>query len=108
MPKLLFSFCLFKRVFINRYFGTFSSLEILSSLFRLFQSLIDLTENDRPPSVKLFYMGQRKFISEVDIKIHLKHRFQVFRCFSNSHIQRTLLFSHSQIVRRIPAKTKNS
>ena len=108
MPKLLFSFCLSKSVFINRFLELFASLEILSSLFRLFQSLIDLTENDRPPSVKLFYMGQRKFISEVDIKIHLKHRSQVFRCFSNSHMQRTLLFSHSKIVRRIPAKTKDS
>ena len=27
----------------------------------LFQSLIDLTENDRPPAVELFYMGQRRF-----------------------------------------------
>ena len=61
MPKLLFSLCFSKSVFINRFLELFASLEILSSLFRLFQSLIDLTENYRPPSVKLLHMGQRKF-----------------------------------------------
>ena len=50
-----------ERVFINRFLKLFVSLAIMSPLLRLFRSLIDLTENDRPPSVKLLYMGQRKF-----------------------------------------------
>ena len=50
-----------ERVFINRSSKLFVSLAIISPLLRLFRSLIDLTENDRPPSVKLLYMGQRKF-----------------------------------------------
>ena len=39
----------------------FVSLAILSSLLRFFQYLIDLTENDRPASVELLSMGQRRF-----------------------------------------------
>ena len=110
MPKLLFSFCLSKSVFINRFLELFASLEILSSLFRLFQSLIDLTENYRPPSVKLLHMGQRKFnfpkcvflewTSKFSWSIHFRHS----GFFPTVTMQRTLLFSHSQIVRRFLPK----
>ena len=50
-----------ERVFINRFLKLFVSLAILSSLLKLFWYLIDLTENDRPDSVELLSMGQRRF-----------------------------------------------
>ena len=50
-----------ERVFINRFLKLFVSLAILSSLLKLFWYLIDLTEIDRPDSVELLSMEQRRF-----------------------------------------------
>ena len=58
---MLISFFLSNRVFINRFLKIFGSLAIFSSLFRLFQSLIDINENDRSASEELVYMGQHRF-----------------------------------------------
>ena len=85
-PKLLFSFCLSKREFINCFLKFFVSLEILSSLFWLFQSLINLEPREwsTPYSRIVIYVAALvllpkcvflEWISEFSWSID-------FRCFS--------------------------
>ena len=59
---MLVSFCLSKGVFISVFLKLFLSLEFLSAFSKLFQSLIDLTENVRPSSVEWFSLLKRVFL----------------------------------------------
>ena len=86
VPIVLVSFCLSKGVFINCFLKLFVSLEILSSLFRLYQLVFNrsITGNDRLPSVELL-KRQRRFNLPKRVLLERKSEFYWsidFRCSS--------------------------